>query len=192
MYSFKNDYTETAHPRILQALLDSNLEQDEGYGCDQHCAAAQESIKKCLGAGAAKADIHFLCGGTQSNLTVISACLRPHEAVLAAETAHICVHEAGAIEATGHTPGHSVFLVESEGKSLLILGDLIHAAVLQFPLPDECASYDMDASAAVKTRKLILAMAAAKDIPVAGMHIPFPGMGRVKVEGKGFGFTPLP
>ena len=102
MYSFKNDYTETAHPRILQALLDSNLEQDEGYGCDRHCAAARESIKKLLGAHADNADIHFLCGGTQSNLTVISACLRPHEAVVAAESAHICVHEAGAIEATGH------------------------------------------------------------------------------------------
>ena len=96
------------------------------------------------------------------------------------------------IEAAGHTPGHSAFLVESEGKSLLILGDLIHAAALQFPLPDECASYDMDAPAAIKARKRVLAMAAAKDIPVAGMHIPFPGMGRVKVEGKGFGFTPLP
>ncbi len=111
MYSFKNDYTETAHPCILQALLDSNLEQDEGYGCDRHCEAARQSIKKRLGAGAANADIHFLCGGTQSNLTAISAFLRPHEAVLAAETAHICVHEAGAIEATGHkvvtVPAHS-------------------------------------------------------------------------------------
>ena len=111
MYSFKNDYTESAHPRILQALLATNLEQDEGYGLDRHSAAARESIGARLGAYARKVDIHFLCGGTQSNLTAISAFLRPHEAVLAAESAHICVHEAGAIEATGHkvvtTPSHN-------------------------------------------------------------------------------------
>ena len=102
MYRFKDDYSELAHPRILQALLKAGLEQDEGYGHDRHCAAAQENIKKHLGAYADKVDIHFLCGGTQSNLTAISAFLRPHEAALATETAHICVHETGAIEATGH------------------------------------------------------------------------------------------
>ena len=104
MYSFKNDYTETAHPRILQALLDTNMEQDEGYGLDRHSKAAAESIRNHLGddACAQSADIHFLCGGTQTNLTAISSFLRPHEAVIAPETAHICVHETGAIEATGH------------------------------------------------------------------------------------------
>ena len=102
MHSFKNDYTETAHPRILQALIDTNMEQDEGYGLDRHSKAAAESIRNRLGEDAQKADIHFLCGGTQANLTAISAFLRPHEAVIAAETAHIFVHEAGAIEATGH------------------------------------------------------------------------------------------
>lgn len=96
------------------------------------------------------------------------------------------------VDASGHTPGHSAFLVESDGKSLLIVGDLVHAAALQFPLPDECASYDMDAPAAVKARKAVLAMAAEKNIPVAGMHIPYPGMGRVEAEDKGFVFTPLP
>jgi threonine aldolase len=99
MYSFKNDYIENAHPRILQALADTNMEQDEGYGLDRHSTAAAESIKKHLGADA---DVHLLCGGTQANLIALSAFLRPHEAVVAAETAHICVHETGAIEATGH------------------------------------------------------------------------------------------
>ena len=102
MHSFKNDYSELAHPRILQAMANSGLTQAEGYGNDRHCAAARESIKSRLGAYANKVDIHFLCGGTQSNLTVISTALRPHEAALAAEAAHICVHETGAIEATGH------------------------------------------------------------------------------------------
>jgi threonine aldolase len=99
MYSFKNDYIENAHPRILQALADTNMEQDEGYGLDRHSAAAAENIKKHLGADA---DVHLLCGGTQTNLIALSAFLRPHEAIIAAETAHICVHETGAIEATGH------------------------------------------------------------------------------------------
>ncbi|MDR1049404.1 MAG: low specificity L-threonine aldolase [Synergistaceae bacterium] len=100
MYSFKNDYAENAHPRILQALIDTNMEQDEGYGLDRHSAAAAAEIAKRLSPGGA--DIHFLCGGTQTNLIAISSFLRPHEAVIAAETAHICVHETGAIEATGH------------------------------------------------------------------------------------------
>ncbi len=113
MRSFKNDYTETAHPRILQALANSNLEVDEGYGEDKHCAAARTAIAARLGAFADKVDIHFLCGGTQANLTALSAFLRPHEAVLAAETAHICVHEAGAIEATGHK---IVTAPQSDGK----------------------------------------------------------------------------
>ncbi|MDR1649603.1 MAG: low specificity L-threonine aldolase [Synergistaceae bacterium] len=99
MYSFKNDYIENAHPRILRALTDTNMEQDESYGLDRHSAAAAESIKKHLGADA---DVHLLCGGTQTNLIALSAFLRPHEAIVAAETAHICVHETGAIEATGH------------------------------------------------------------------------------------------
>ena len=102
MYSFKNDYAETAHPRILQALLEGNMEQDEGYGCDRHSENAKALIRERLGRFADQTEIHFLCGGTQTNLTALSAFLRPHEAVLAADTAHICVHETGAIEATGH------------------------------------------------------------------------------------------
>ncbi|MDR2180253.1 MAG: aminotransferase class I/II-fold pyridoxal phosphate-dependent enzyme [Synergistaceae bacterium] len=102
MYSFKNDYSETAHPRILQAIADTNLEQDEGYGLDRHSENARGHIARRLGKFADKADIHFLCGGTQANLTAISAFLRPHEAVVATEASHIAVHETGAIEATGH------------------------------------------------------------------------------------------
>jgi threonine aldolase len=102
MYSFKNDYSETAHPRILQAVIDTNLEQDEGYGLDCHSENARRHIAKRLGKFAGKVDIHFLCGGTQANLTAISAFLRPHEAVVATETSHIFIHETGAIEASGH------------------------------------------------------------------------------------------
>ncbi|WP_458414802.1 threonine aldolase family protein [Schinkia sp. CFF1] len=100
MYSFKNDYSEGAHPRILNALLESNLVQEVGYGNDRYSQKAKEVIKQCL--ERADVDIHFLTGGTQTNLTALSAFLRPHEAVIAASMGHINTHETGAIEATGH------------------------------------------------------------------------------------------
>jgi len=100
MYSFKNDYSEGAHPRILNALLETNLEQDEGYGEDRYSQKAMELIKEKL--GTQKVDIHFISGGTQTNLIAISAFLRPHEAAIAVSSGHILGHETGAIEATGH------------------------------------------------------------------------------------------
>lgn len=100
MYSFKNDYSEGVHPRILSALMESNLEQTEGYGEDPYTLKATELLKKRI--GRSDVDIHLFTGGTQTNLTAISAFLRPHEAAIAANTGHILVHETGAIEATGH------------------------------------------------------------------------------------------
>ncbi|WP_394233485.1 threonine aldolase family protein [Niallia oryzisoli] len=100
MYSFKNDYSEGAHPRILTALMESNFVQENGYGEDRYSEKAIELIKQRL--DQANVDIHFLSGGTQTNLIAISAFLRPHEAAIAASTGHIFTHETGAIEATGH------------------------------------------------------------------------------------------
>ena len=100
MYSFKNDYSEGAHPRILQALMDTNLEQVEGYGEDIYSLQAADLLKKRI--QCESADIHLLSGGTQTNLTALSAFMRPHEAAIAAHTGHVLVHETGAIEATGH------------------------------------------------------------------------------------------
>ncbi len=100
MYSFKNDYSEGAHPRILEALLKTNLEQEEGYGEDSYSLRAAELIRQRLKCD--DADIHFFSGGTQTNLTAISAFLKPHEAAIAANTGHILVHETGSVEATGH------------------------------------------------------------------------------------------
>lgn len=99
-YSFLNDYSEGGHQNILDALLSSNLEQLEGYGEDKYSLSATEKIKKKL--NCPKADIHFVTGGTQANLLCISSFLKPYESVIAAQTAHIEVHEAGAIEFTGH------------------------------------------------------------------------------------------
>ena len=100
MFSFKNDYSEGCHPRILEALTRTNPEQTVGYGLDEHCANAAALIKQAVDCEAAH--VHFLVGGTQTNLTAISAFLRPHHCVLAASSGHVNVHETGAIEATGH------------------------------------------------------------------------------------------
>ncbi|RMD03179.1 aminotransferase class I/II-fold pyridoxal phosphate-dependent enzyme [Clostridium autoethanogenum] len=100
MYSFKNDYSEGAHPRILNALVESNMEQTSGYGEDIYTEKAVELLKQRIKQN--DVHIHLFVGGTQANLTAISAFLRPHEAAIAANTGHILVHETGAIEATGH------------------------------------------------------------------------------------------
>lgn len=100
MYSFNNDYSEGAHPRILQAMMESNLVQNAGYSLDTHTEHAKELIKKEI--RREDVDIHLIVGGTQTNLLTISAALRPHQAVICAETGHINVHETGSIEATGH------------------------------------------------------------------------------------------
>ncbi len=111
MYSFRNDYSEGAHPTVLNALTRTNLEQTCGYGNDPYCTAAAERIRRLC--GQPDADIHFLVGGTQTNLVVIHACLRSFEAVIAATTAHVNVHETGAIEATGHKV---IAVPSSDGK----------------------------------------------------------------------------
>lgn len=98
-YSFKNDYSEGAHPRILEALLKTNEVQQPGYGLDEYSMEAKRLLQKLL---KRDSQIHFVSGGTQANLTIIAAILRPHESVIAASTGHISTNEAGAIEATGH------------------------------------------------------------------------------------------
>ncbi|WP_077612038.1 threonine aldolase family protein [Clostridium sp. Marseille-P2415] len=100
MYSFNNDYSEGAHPKILEAMINANLIQNSGYGLDDHCIRAEKLIKQEI--GRKDVDVHFLAGGTQTNLITIGTALRPWQAVISADKAHINVHETGAIEATGH------------------------------------------------------------------------------------------
>ena len=100
MICFNNDYSEGCHPHILNRLHQINLEQSSGYGMDHHCAKAAEKIRKLCGNDTLA--VHFLVGGTQTNMTVINAALRSHQGVLCAATGHIHVHETGAVEATGH------------------------------------------------------------------------------------------
>ena len=117
MYSFLNDYSEGAHERIIKALADTNREQTVGYGEDEYCERARALIKARL--GGADADVHFLVGGTQANMTLISSALRPHQGVVSASSGHINVHESGAVEATGH----KVLAVES-ADGLLYAADV--------------------------------------------------------------------
>ncbi|MFQ1012124.1 threonine aldolase family protein [Gilliamella apicola] len=100
MYDFLNDYNQTVHPNLLKEFVDINNKKLSGYGLDECCNDAINNIKKIL--KSPNADVHFMAGGTITNLTTISHILKSYQAVIAAETGHINVHETGAIEATGH------------------------------------------------------------------------------------------
>ena len=98
--NFASDYTQGAHPAIMELLAETNLERTPGYGTDAYCERAKEKIR--LACGAPEAEVYFLSGGTQTNMTALDAILKKYEGVIAAETGHVSVHEAGAIEFTGH------------------------------------------------------------------------------------------
>ena len=100
MIQFQCDYTEGAHESILKRLTETNYEQTIGYGCDDYCEEARNTIRRVF--GVPDASVHFLVGGTQANATVIAAALKPYQGVICASTGHIFVHETGAIEATSH------------------------------------------------------------------------------------------
>lgn len=111
MIFLKNDYSKGAHESILKALERTNDEYNDGYGVDVHCERAAEIIRNefaCPGA-----DVHFMPGGTVTNVTTLASFLRPHQAVVAPETGHICVHETGGVEATGHKIIH---VASADGK----------------------------------------------------------------------------
>jgi len=111
MISFTCDYTEGAHPAILKRLEETNFIQEQGYGEDRFCQEAKALIREAT--HYPQADVFFLVGGTQTNATVIDALLRGYEGVIAAETGHVAVHEAGAIEFGGHKV---LTLPQQEGK----------------------------------------------------------------------------
>ena len=111
MIHFECDYTQGAHPKIIEMLVETNMEQTSGYGEDEHCERARQMIlEKCKNKDAY---VQFLVGGTQANTTIIAAALRPWQGVISADTGHINVHETGAIEATGHKV---IALANTNGK----------------------------------------------------------------------------
>ena len=97
---FFDDYSEGAHPRIVEALTRTNLQQEPGYVMDSFASEAAGFIRQRF--GAPQADVHFVASGTHANLSVLASLLKPYESVIAAQSGHINTHEAGAIEATGH------------------------------------------------------------------------------------------
>lgn len=121
MIQFQCDYNEGAHPKILERLIETNMEQTVGYGNDQYCASARKLIRKAC--DCPTADVHFLVGGTQANATIISSILKPYQCVICAHTAHINVHETGAIEHGGHKclaiPAHDGLISASQIEKVL-------------------------------------------------------------------------
>jgi threonine aldolase len=110
-YSFFNDYSEGAHPSILELMIQTNQEQEAGYGLDQICEQAGQIILDQI--KNPQAQVHFVSGGTQANLLVLAAMMKPYEAVIASNQGHIHVHETGAVEASGH----KIEIIESrDGK----------------------------------------------------------------------------
>ena len=145
-HSFKNDYSEMAHPKVLEALSAVGYSQFDGYGLDVFSADAAEMIRKIF--DAPNADVHFISGGTHANLVVISSALRPHEAVIAPESGHIFVHETGAIEATGHKictrKGHNGKLGVADIESVIAEhpGDehMVKPRLVYISLSSECGT----------------------------------------------------
>lgn len=121
MFSFESDYTEGAHPAILDALVRTNMEQLSGYGNDKYCDSAKEKIKKAC--ECEDAQVFLLAGGTQTNQLVIDTVLEPYEGVVSTTTGHVEGHEAGAVEFTGHkvltVPHHLGKMDASDLKNLL-------------------------------------------------------------------------
>lgn len=111
MIRFECDYAEGSHPLILKKLEATNFEQTLGYGEDLHCENARKLI--CQWCDDETLDVHFMVGGTQTNTTVIASILRPHQGAISAHTAHVNVHETGAIESTGHKV---ITMLSNDGK----------------------------------------------------------------------------
>ena len=139
---FSSDYMEGAHPAIIQRLVQTNMEQTAGYGTDEYCERSRSLIRKVC--NCPDAAVHFLVGGTQTNATVIDALLNRYEGVIAAQTGHVAVHEAGAIEFGGH-------------KVLPITGDKgkITAAAIEHYLRDFYADGNYECNRARKLGKIL-------------------------------------
>lgn len=112
MIYFRSDYSQGAHPDVLSAIVNTNLEHTDGYGLDPHCERAGAMIRELI--GDESASVHFMVGGTPCNVTFAAAVLRPYQSVIAARTGHIYFHETGALEGTGHR----IVTVEAENGKL--------------------------------------------------------------------------
>ena len=132
MIYFRSDYSQGAHPKVLDALTRTNFEHTDGYGMDDHCAHAAQMVKELI--GLEDCDVHMMIGGTPCNVTMIAACLRPYESVISARSGHIYFHETGAVEGTGHR------IVAMDGINGKLTPELVDKAMAEYedehtPLP---------------------------------------------------------
>lgn len=132
MIYFRSDYSQGAHPKVLEALQKTNFEHTDGYGLDQHCENAAAIVKELI--GMENVDVHMMVGGTPCNITMIAAALKPYESVIAPRTGHAYFHETGGVEATGHR------IVAMEGVNGKLTPKLIDLAFEEYedehtPLP---------------------------------------------------------
>lgn len=132
MVYFLSDYSQGAHPKVMEALAKTNFEHTDGYGLDEHCRHAAEMIQSMIGIDACQ--VYMMVGGTPCNVTTIAASLRPYESVVALRTGHVYFHETGAVEGTGHR------IVTVDGMNGKMTPDLIDKAWEEYedehtPLP---------------------------------------------------------
>jgi len=132
MIYFLSDYSQGAHPKVMEALARTNLEHTDGYGTDAHCERAAQLVRELI--GIEDCDVHMMVGGTPCNITVIAASLRPYESVIALRSGHAYVHETGGVEATGHR------IVAMDGVDGKLTPELIDRACEEYqdehtPLP---------------------------------------------------------
>ena len=124
MIYFQSDYSQGAHPKVMEALMQTNTEHTVGYGVDEHCQHAADMVKELI--GIQDCDVHMMVGGTPCNVTVIAAALKPYEAVVAARTGHIYSHETGGVEGTGHR------IITEPGVDGKLTPELIDAAWVEY------------------------------------------------------------
>ena len=178
-------------PEQVDAVLITHLHGDHFGGLQKDGAALLPNAKIYLAAAEKK---YFT--ETQVNEGAAAALAPYGDNVITFEPAGIdstlkeIIPGISPIANFGHTPGHTVYLVEDGKDKLIIAGDFLHIALVQFSVPEISASYDMNKEAAAASRRQILDYAARNKIPLGGMHIVYPGIGYVEVEGKGFRFLP--
>lgn len=160
MIYFLSDYSQGAHPKVMEALARTNMEHSDGYGLDEHCKHTAEMIKSMIGID--DCQVYMMVGGTSCNVTTIAASLRPYESVVALKTGHAYFHETGAVEATGHR------IISMDGINGKMTPELIDKAWEEFedehtPLPKmvyisqptECGSiYRKDEITAIRKKCL--------------------------------------
>lgn len=132
MIYFRSDYSQGAHPKVMEALAKTNMEHTDGYGLDAHCENAAGMVKKLIGID--HCQVHMMVGGTPCNVTVIAASLKPYEAAVSVRSGHAYFHETGGVEATGHR------IIAMEGVNGKLTPELIDRAWTEYedehtPLP---------------------------------------------------------